>query len=546
LRKEAKRWLKRIRAGNAEATARLRRAYPDAPESPGLRDVQHALARERGFESWRSLQSRPSRPSTAHAQSSREEAIAALLAAADKGDVARVAELLDAYPDIIDERGLLKGHSGMRTALHFATGAPHDGVIALLLERGANPNVRCEGDWAFPLHFVAEKGRLDLIRLLIERGTDPVGAGDYHELEVIGWATAFEYVTPSRELVEYLLAHGARHTIFSAVATGDSDAIRHIASSSPADIDRRMDLTNRYRRPLHLAVVKRQQEALTTLLELGADPNTLDEAGLAPLDQAVLSGQLFLAQTLVERGADITLSAAVALEREDDIKRLIAKDPDGLKPGHRWGTLIIRASEYSSGRVVETLLRLGASPNAVDDIKTSVDLTARYTALHAAAWRGNLAAIEVLLRHGADPRVREEKYCATPAGWADYAGQTAARDLILTGAIDIFDTIDFDALHRLDEILSRDAQALNRPFGEYAACEPEGSWCTPLAAAVILNKAEAVRLLLARGAELVNAPDGRSLHDIAREKGHEEVCAVLQEFVDPGISLVPQRRPPYG
>ena len=98
--------------------------------------------------------------------------------------------------------------------------------MRLLLARGANPNVRCEGDCAFPLHFVAEKGRLDLVRLLVEHGADPIGAGDYHELEVIGWATAFEYVQPSRELVDYLLDHGARHTIFSAVATGDVSAIR--------------------------------------------------------------------------------------------------------------------------------------------------------------------------------------------------------------------------------------------------------------------------------------------------------------------------------
>ncbi len=536
LRKEAKRWLKNLRAGNADAIARLRRAFPDASASPVLRDVQHALAREHGFESWRRLQSDLSSALATRVAMSRDEAVAALLAAAVDGDVARVAALLDVTPDIIDERGLLDGHTGMRTALHFATGAPHDDVITLLLDRGADPNVRCEGDWAFPLHFVAEKGRLDLVRLLIEHGADPVGAGDYHELEVIGWATAFEYVAPNRELVAYLLTHGARHTIFSAVATGDIEAIRGLAAASPADVEKRMDLTNRRRRPLHLAVVKRQMEALTTLLDLGADPDTLDEAGLTVLDQAVLSEQLFAAQTLVERGAAITLSAAVALEREDDIVRLIAKDPDGLKPGHRWGALIVRASEYSSGRMVETLLRLGASANAIDDTATSVDLTARYTALHAAAWQGNLAAVDVLLRHGADPRVRDGKYCSTPAGWADYAGKTAARDLILTGAIDIFDAIRFNLLDRFDAILAQDAGALHRPFGAYASCEPEGAWCTPLAAAVIQNRADIVRLLLGRGAPLVCAPDGRSLDDIARERGHDEVRAVLRQAATGDVS----------
>jgi hypothetical protein len=51
-RREAKRWLRALRAGDAEARARLDRAYPGAPTPPALRDVQHALAREYGQESW--------------------------------------------------------------------------------------------------------------------------------------------------------------------------------------------------------------------------------------------------------------------------------------------------------------------------------------------------------------------------------------------------------------------------------------------------------------------------------------------------------------
>jgi hypothetical protein len=55
LRKEAKRWLKDLRAGDAEARARLHRAYPDAPSGPVLRDVQQALAREHGYDNWLAL-----------------------------------------------------------------------------------------------------------------------------------------------------------------------------------------------------------------------------------------------------------------------------------------------------------------------------------------------------------------------------------------------------------------------------------------------------------------------------------------------------------
>jgi hypothetical protein len=55
LKKEAKRWLGALRAGDADAHARLARLFPAAPATPTLRDVQHALAREHGFTGWTRL-----------------------------------------------------------------------------------------------------------------------------------------------------------------------------------------------------------------------------------------------------------------------------------------------------------------------------------------------------------------------------------------------------------------------------------------------------------------------------------------------------------
>jgi hypothetical protein len=107
------------------------------------------------------------------------------------------------------------------------------------------------------------------------------------------------------------------------------------------------------------------------------------------------------------------------LGRTHDVERLLARDPRCLEPGNRWGTLIVRASERAPGHVIETLIRFGASVDAWDDPQTAVDGTSRFTPLHGAAWRGNVAAAEILLKHGANPRIREEKYCSTPAGWAD-------------------------------------------------------------------------------------------------------------------------------
>ena len=63
-RKEAKRWLKALRANDPDAQARLKRAYPKAPAEPGLRAVQHALALEHGAATWQDLKAgTPNAPS---------------------------------------------------------------------------------------------------------------------------------------------------------------------------------------------------------------------------------------------------------------------------------------------------------------------------------------------------------------------------------------------------------------------------------------------------------------------------------------------------
>jgi hypothetical protein len=55
LKKDARRWLIALAAGESEARARLHRILPDAPDTPTLRDVQLALAREQGFGGWTAL-----------------------------------------------------------------------------------------------------------------------------------------------------------------------------------------------------------------------------------------------------------------------------------------------------------------------------------------------------------------------------------------------------------------------------------------------------------------------------------------------------------
>ena len=55
LKKEARRWWKRLRDGDPDARSRWLRARPDGSAARGLRDVQHAIAREYGFVAWAQL-----------------------------------------------------------------------------------------------------------------------------------------------------------------------------------------------------------------------------------------------------------------------------------------------------------------------------------------------------------------------------------------------------------------------------------------------------------------------------------------------------------
>jgi uncharacterized protein len=512
LRKTAKRWLKALRDGDPAALERLRRAYPTAPESPTLRDLQHALARERGFENWQELKAKAG-------ASSAGVGLPALLAAANRGDAAAVAAILDKEPGVINERGLLSGHTGLRTALHF--GVHHEPVVRELLAHGADPNIRDEGDNAFPLHFAAERGELAIVKLLIEHGADPVGAGTTHVLDVLGWAVCFNDAT-HLDVARYLLAHGARHTLLSAVAMGDVDAIRQTARDG-ADLNQRMDATNHRQTPLHLAVVKKHTRSLTTLLELGADPNIEDAAGLTPLDEAALAGEQEMVQRLLAGDAGIRLASAILLDRPADLDRLTRADPDLYWNNRMWARLLVRASSRGSRQVLETLLR-GAQRhragltivNMEDDAETAIDNAKGYTPLHAAAFNGNSEAAAVLLKHGANPRVRDGKYCATPAGWARYAGHLSTCDLILQADIDIFDAIDADRGDRITHLLDRDPEAIDRPFKAYASCPTrDDQWwpipdCTPLQWAESQGKENARRVLMERGAAK------RTAEDIAR------------------------------
>jgi ankyrin repeat protein len=167
---------------------------------------------------------------------------------------------------------------------------------------------------------------------------------------------------------------------------------------------------------------------IPVLLDLGADIEGTDVDHLTPLDYATLRNEKDCIEILLSRGASISLPAAFALGRTDIIDTELRKDPDVLKPGHRFAKLIDMASEVSSGDVIERLLAHGAE---VQGTTNSASFgTKGYTPLHSAAWHGNVDAIRVLVKHGASLDARDSTHSATPLGWATYAGRTEAAKLL--------------------------------------------------------------------------------------------------------------------
>ena len=83
------------------------------------------------------------------------------------------------------------------------------------------------------------------------------------------------------------------------------------------------------------------------------------------------------------------------------------------------------------GRVgaIRRLVSLGADPNQRTTFG-GPDHGEGTTALHLAAQTGDLDTIRALLELGADATLRDGLHDGTPAGWADFGGQPAARDLL--------------------------------------------------------------------------------------------------------------------
>jgi ankyrin repeat protein len=416
---DGKRIFDAARAGDVETVRRAIEAGFDPATTDGDGCTIHQIAKANRHEALellvRRFQDRRIHPPEV------QRTIDAILDAAEHGRTDELRQRLDAHPDLIDARG---GNFQKQTALHKAAWGNHAGCVRLLLERGADVRVRDYGDNAYALHFAAEAADLAIVRMLVEAGSDVVGAGDDHRLGVLGWATSLRHLR--EDVAEYLLAHGAKLDLWSAIALDRADEVRNFVAREPSLLSARMSRNEHHRTPLHHAAARNRPKMLRLLLDLGADANATDATGATPLTTASQEdADPAIITMLLGAGAKLDFVAAINLKRYDLAETMLVDDPSRIGPDGRDTIALHLSASRKDAESVRWLIAHGVDVNA-----KRVLWDCNHTALHITAEHGDVDIARMLLDAGGDPGIRDDKYGATALGWAEYCEQEDVARLI--------------------------------------------------------------------------------------------------------------------
>lgn len=131
------------------------------------------------------------------------------------------------------------------------------------------------------------------------------------------------------------------------------------------------------RQVLHLAATRGHDSVASILWRKGAEKDALDDQLLSPLMWAAMQGHLPVVKVLLAAGANISI-------------RMYARET-GKAAVHF-------AASFGHGEIISELLQNGEDKDIQD--------TDGYTPLTWAAFKGHLAAVEVLLEAGASTNIR--------------------------------------------------------------------------------------------------------------------------------------------
>lgn len=540
LRREAKRWLKALRAGDAAARARLDAALASPPAEPALRDVQLALAREHGMAGWTELKA--AAEAMAERRLSRLERIEIVLRhgwggdarlarriverepglsregfalACVCGDLDEVERRLKADPaEAVRKSGPLDWEPLLYVAYSRLPGPGEANAVAIatrLLDAGADPNASFNDGWDNPFTVLCgliglgegvkppHAHDVALAELLLDRGAKPFDTQALYNTSIVGDDTGWN---------ERLWARSA--------ARGET--------ATWNDPEQKPQLGGRFGLGaldylLGNAVGQNHLRRTAWLLEHGAHADAVHAYTGRPLHEMAQLDGFGGIQALLERhgasparlqGVQAFQAACMRMD-ESAARALAAGHPDFARaPGP-----MIKAAANGRDEVVGLLLSLGADANAADDHGI--------TALHRAVQSGSLRTVRRLVEAGADLEAREGRWKGTPLSWSLVLGKPEVFACLAPISRDIRPLVHAGLRGRVEEVLDHDPALVN--FRLDGADAPTALFCLPEDEA---GAADMATLLLRRGADPgVRDSEGRTAAEHMARRGLDEAAELI-------------------
>ena len=254
----------------------------------------------------------------------RVDILKALIAAGADAEAYHVFDLINAGATLSVEDALFFINAGGdidatdgngRSFLHYAVYDNRIDLVNVLIDAGADLNIKEDEFGRTPLHAAAGFGYTDIVRALIDAGAnlniqddDGVTALD---LAIGGFTSS---PGPHTDIVNMLKAAGALcnttceqnyENLIDAVFAGGLEAVIALIDVG-ADLNIQHDLFGWT--PLHVAAFQGYIGIVRVLIDAGADLNIQDDEGETPLHAAAREENADIAKVLIDAGADLNTS----------------------------------------------------------------------------------------------------------------------------------------------------------------------------------------------------------------------------------------------